>query len=615
MLQMETGVVADSRDDRGSDRTNNKGIRSGDNAAASPLPEYDIEALRRYAWEIGERHAHTQYACPDSYLNLCVASPGQAFVVWRLQPSWVEASANRKAGQWDGARLLIRLYDVSFIEFNGFNAHRMRDILVDGLQGERLVSFPFSGTTQIAEVGFLLRHGEFLPGARSHAVLFPSLTVSALHDNTALYVDDRLSPEPVPSPWEAAAYLRERTRPRLRKGLNMALLSFETEATGQQGSVATFVSSLATELCQQGQHVHAFVPARDGMTDDFKRDGVVYHPLALGPCDGPVNAALAFARSLESRLAELPPFDFFHMQDWMTALVPWVGSRPALLALSSLESTRRQGAPPDEASRQIERTEREAARLFECLIVPEWLREQALVQLGTDQSRVHCFPMEGRPPDEWEAPLDFGRVKSELGLHPFDRLLLFVGPLDHGAGADLLVEALPTVVSRAPNVKLLVVGCGELHAHLQSRAHHMGVAHALRLLGHVESPRLIGLLRASEAMLLPSRHRVWGDEGVVDLARRAGRPVMVTHGGPAHLVRHEENGLVVYDNPPSLVWGMSRLLEDTRHAEAMGRNGLRQGQGASWAGLARRYAELCANSFAELNEIVTGGKSTWKPEK
>ena len=58
-----------------------------------------------------------------------------------------------------------------------------------------------------------------------------------------------------------------------------------------------------------------------------------------------MNTALSFARALEARLTELPPFDFFHMQDWMTALVPWVGSRPALLALSSLESTRRQGAP------------------------------------------------------------------------------------------------------------------------------------------------------------------------------------------------------------------------------------------------------------------------------
>jgi glycosyltransferase involved in cell wall biosynthesis len=525
----------------------------------------------------------------------------------------VASVARQKGKQWDGARLLVRLYDVSFIEFNGLNAHQMRDIPIAGLNGEHLVGFPLSGTTQIAEVGFLLRHGEFLPAARSHAVHFPSLTVSSQTGNASLFVDDRLTPEPVPSPWEAAAYVRERARPRLRKGLNVALLSFQTQATGQDGPVATFVSSLAAELGRQGQNAHVFAPGPGAA--DFERDGVAYHTLPLGDCDGPVNAALSFAHALERRLADLPAFDFFHMQDWMTALVPWVGSRPALLALSSLESARRQGDEPTELSRHIEKVERDTARLFECLIVPDSLREQAIADLGTDETRVHAFPMEGRPPDEWDAPLDFGRIKSDFGLHPFDRLLLFIGPLDHGAGADLLVEAMPTVLSRTPNARLVMVGCGGLHPHLHERARQLGVGHALRLLGHVELPRLIGLLRASEALLLPSRHRVWNDEGVVNLARRAARPVMVTHGGPAHMVRHEDNGLVVYDNPPSLVWGMSRLLEDSRHCQDMGRHGFQPGEGASWDGLARRYAELCAASFAELNETSTGAKCTWKPEK
>lgn len=613
MLQIDAEIVPDSRSDCVLDRKSEKGARPGN--GSSPLPEFDVETLRRHAWEIGERRAHSRYVCPDTYLNLCVASPGQAFVVWRVQPGWVESTARSKGRQWDGARLLVRMYDVSFIEFNGFNAHAMRDIPVDDLKGERLLSFPLSGTTQIAEVGFLLRHGEFVPAARSHAVHFPSLTVSSRHDNAALFVDDRLLPEPVPSPWEAAAFMRERTRPRLRKGLNVALLSFQAQAMGHEGSVATFVTSLAAEMVRQGQHVHVFVPANQAQASDFERDGVVYHPLTLDACEGPMDTALCFARALEARLASLPPFDFFHMQDWMTALVPWVGTRPALLALSSLESTRRQGTEPTEMSRQIEKVEGEAARLFECLIVPEGLRGQALTQLGADQTRVHAFPMEGRPPDEWEAPLDFGRIKSEIGLHPFDRMLLFVGPLDQDAGVDLLIEALPTVLSRTHNMRLVMVGDGSLHAHIQGRAQHMGVGHALRLLGHVELPRLIGLLRASEALLLPSRHRVWGDEGVVGLARRAGRPVMTTHGGPAHLVRHEENGLLVYDNPPSLVWGMSRLLEDARHTEDMGRSGLQHGEGASWDGLARRYAELCASSFGELNETSTGAKSTWKRGK
>lgn len=102
--------------------------------------------------------------------------------------------------------------------------------------------------------------------------------------------------------------------------------------------------------------------------------------------------------------------------------------------------------------------------------------------------------------------------------------------------------------------------------------------------------------------MLPSRYRTPLDDAVVDLARRAARPVVTTHGGPAHLVRHEENGLITYDNPGSRVWAIDRILGDPGHADRMGRNG-RRGEEASvvWSDVARRYLELCAARFPELS--------------
>src|SRR5207244_8567188 len=103
-----------------------------------------------------------------------------------------------------------------------------------------------------------------------------------------------------------------------------------------------------------------------------------------------------------------------------------------------------------------------------------------------------------------------------------------------------------------PHPRLALAGAGHLYGRLHHRSHQLGVAHAVRLLGHVESSPLTRLLRAAEALVLPSRYRVPFDDAVVDLARRAGRPVVTTHGGPAHLVRHEETGVITYDNPGSM---------------------------------------------------------------
>jgi glycosyltransferase involved in cell wall biosynthesis len=240
------------------------------------------------------------------------------------------------------------------------------------------------------------------------------------------------------------------------------------------------------------------------------------------------------------------------------------------------------------------------------VLTPDWLRGRAAAELGVEDGRVRSFPLEGRMPNEWEAPIDYGRVKMEVGVGPLDRLILYVGPLEHGAGVDLLVEALPVLLRRAPSLRLAFVGLGGMYGALERRAGELGVGYAVRLLGHVEGPRLPRLLRAAEALALPSRYRVPFDDAVLDLARRAGRPVVTTHGGPAHLVRHEENGIITYDNPGSMVWALDRILGDPGHAAEMGRKGRRDGGAGApvWGEVARLYLDLCTDLFPELTETV-----------
>ena len=139
--------------------------------------------------------------------------------------------------------------------------------------------------------------------------------------------------------------------------------------------------------------------------------------------------------------------------------------------------------------------------------------------------------------------------------------------------------------------------------HLEQRADQLGVAHAVRLLGHREGPQVNRLVRSAEALVLPSRCRVPFDDAVIDLARKAARPVVATHSGPAYLVRHEENGLLTYDNPGSIVWALDRILSDPTHAERMGRNGKRSDSSRqSWSDVTRHYLELCRPVFPRTDD-------------
>jgi glycosyltransferase involved in cell wall biosynthesis len=562
----------------------------------------DQETLRRVGWDVGALRPVDAYAPVGNHVGLAVVDPYHGFVHWRLLHSWVEQTAGRRGDAWRDCRMVVRLYDVSLIKFTGLNAHSFFDHRIEHLAGHLFFKVPRPGTWQLAEVGFVLRNGEFIPAARSHTTAFAADAVSHHVSQAALLVDDRLRKEEIGSLWEQGRVLAERARPKLRPNLRLASFAWEAPVRGQDGALARFVAGLAKGQGGHGHEAHVFAPATPDFQTPREVDGVTYHPLHVTYNGSPIDRALSFARAAEKRLGQLPPFDLFHVHEWMAGLAPWIGTRPTVLSLSSLETTRRSGEP-SALSLEVQHVEREIAQSADCLLTPAWLRDRAIGELGLPDDRVHAFPMEARLPNEWELPLDLGQVKMSIGFGPLDQLVVFIGALEHATGPDILLEAIPTLLGRCPKMRVAFVGSGHMYSHLERRMHEMRLAHVVRLLGHMDGPPVSRLMRAAEVLALPSRHRVAGDDSVVDLARRAGRAVVTTHAGPAHLIRHEENGILTYDNPNSMVWALERLLRDPSHAEHLGRNG-RRGDGGpvGWEEVARRYLELCAAAFPELSE-------------
>ena len=565
------------------------------------LPDGGV--LRNHAWDVGQRKPAEKFVPVANHAGLAMVSPSRGFAHWRILDDWIRGAAQQRGDAWHDCRMILRLYDVSYVEFTGLNANRIQDHSLPSTRGQMVFNLPHAGTWQLAEVGFLLQGGEFLPAARSRAVSFSPAAPLPQGDHAALLVDEDFNVEEIGSLWDQEKILIERRTPRLRAPLRIAAFAFPSARSGQEGLPAKFLAELATGLGECGHEMHVFLPASDGFHSSRQVGDAHFHPLDVRMEGTPLSQAQSFARAAESRLSDHGPSDLIHLHEWTTGLGSWFEGTPTVLSITSVEATRRNGTAPDGTSLQIEKAEGEVASNVDCILVPDWLQEKAPVELGIDGTQVHAFPMEGRLPNEWECPLDYGKVKGEIGVGPLDRLMLFIGPLEHAAGGDLIVEALPVLLQRWHNLHVAFAGGGQQHGQLEHRAGELGVSHAVRLLGHVDSARITRLLRASEALVLPSRYRVPFDDAVVDLARRAGTPVVTTHGGPAHLVRHEETGVITYDNPGSIVWAMDRVLGDPPHAQQMGQAGrCSDGYTLNWSEVARRYLELCAACFPQLTQ-------------
>lgn len=70
---------------------------------------------------------------------------------------------------------VIRIYDVTLIEFNGQNAHHFYEIAIPFKQGYWFVKGLFSNRSYMAEVGVKLNGNKFFPLFRSNSVQTPKL--------------------------------------------------------------------------------------------------------------------------------------------------------------------------------------------------------------------------------------------------------------------------------------------------------------------------------------------------------------------------------------------------------------------------------------------------------
>src|SRR5262249_26220612 len=111
-----------------------------------------------------------------------------------------------------------------------------------------------------------------------------------------------LQVEEVGNLWDQERILHERSKPKLRRPLRIALFALAARAVGQEGPPATFVSELAAGQTAEGHEVHAFVPAFDQFTTTREVAGVHYHPVEVAPAqlaDNPMEWGYSFAQAVE----------------------------------------------------------------------------------------------------------------------------------------------------------------------------------------------------------------------------------------------------------------------------------------------------------------------------
>lgn len=186
-----------------------------------------------------------------------------------------------------------------------------------------------------------------------------------------------------------------------------------------------------------------------------------------------------------------------------------------------------------------------------------------------------------------------------------DSELLFVGRLVEKKGLTHLIQALPQIAARCPQVMLSIVGAGPEGEHLQQQVRGLGIERHVRFLGALPQTELPGHYRRATLFVAPFVEAASGDqEGlglVVAEAMACGCPAIV---GDVQAVRdlvNAQTGRVVSaPDHAALAQCIVGLLSDPAERAALGEAGRRHvEQHFSWDVVSQRYGELLLGVTAD----------------
>jgi len=190
----------------------------------------------------------------------------------------------------------------------------------------------------------------------------------------------------------------------------------------------------------------------------------------------------------------------------------------------------------------------------------------------------------------------FGRsahFKQALGIGDRPVLMTF-GLLGPGKGLEQVIEALPTILERHPNVLYRIVGAthpglvareGETYREgLLARAEELGVAHAIAWENRfLDTPELLDQLEACDIYVTPYHNLQQSTSGTLSYAVALGKAVVSTpYIHARELLANGVGELIEPDSPAAIAAAVTELLDDPARLVRVQRRAWERGRETIW---------------------------------
>lgn len=275
---------------------------------------------------------------------------------------------------------------------------------------------------------------------------------------------------------------------------------------------------------------------------------------------------LELARDLGRR----HPYDLIHVHDWLTGEAGIVLKHewriPLLVTVHATERGRHQGFLPSYDNYQIDRMEwRVCFEAWHVIVCSKFMFDEVQQYFGLPSDKVTVIPNGINLAELNHCPQELLDEMRQSYASSDQRLLFFVGRIVHEKGLHILLEAMPLVLQKYPNTRLLVAGRNS--SSMLPLAHRLGIADSVTFLGYITDETRDCLYQLVDAAIFPSLYEPFGIVALEAMALNC-NVIASNAGGLAEVVQHMRNGLTVYSNDPqSIAWAVDQLFSHPHLAQ------------------------------------------------
>ena len=271
-------------------------------------------------------------------------------------------------------------------------------------------------------------------------------------------------------------------------------------------------------------------------------------------------------------------FDVIHAHDWLVAYsaksIKESYNIPLISTIHATESGRNSGIH-DETQRYINDSEWMLTyESSEVIVNSNYMKNEVQRLFGLPYDKINVIPNGVNLQLFSNVNIDYD-FRRQYAMDN-EKIILYVGRLVYEKGIQNLIAAMPKILDRYHDSKLIICGRGGMIDELREQVKYLGIENKVYFAGYCDSKKMQKMYKCADVAVFPSTYEPFGIVAIESML--SGTPTIVSDvGGLNEIVEHGVTGMKSYaGNANSIADSVLALLFDPKLCANISQNAIKK---------------------------------------